>query len=207
VALLHPVVERALPVAAAALAAALTSLAVGSFRPSAKMRPAAWTVRRPVAAGSRVVAADLAPLRAPAVPPLPTRSGQPLYATVVLTPGTPLAPGDLTTTPPPKLRPLGPGIVAENVALPAAAVPTGVDVGTTVAVAGSLGASNMAELLAPQARVVDVASEPASLGVGPTRVFTLALPLASALAVAAAAHGGAVTLLPWSIAVPARVRP
>jgi hypothetical protein len=108
-------------------------------------------------------------------------------------------PGDLSTTAPPAFVTLGPGVVAENVSLPPAAVPAGVTAGQNVALAGSESASGGTALLATDARVLALASVIANDGEPASDVLTIALPLPSALAVADAARQGALTLLPWRV--------
>jgi hypothetical protein len=185
----------------AALGAAVAAAASVSWL-VARLAPApppvvALTVTHPVAPGERLVPADLTPLRATRLPSLGTG---PLYARVPLRPGVPVLPVDVGSTPPPRRAAVGPGMVAEAVEVPDTAVPAGVAAGDGVAVAGSLGAgAGTSQLLAADARVLGVEGAPGALGTAPSRVYVLALPLPSALAVATAARNGSLVLLPWSL--------
>lgn len=187
--------ERVLPhlsaVAAGAAAALLVGIATGPTT-SGRM----LTVAHAVAAGSVVTPGDLTLVPVPPVRLPVLRSA--LYAAYALSPGQPLVAGALTASPPRRTAAVGSGMVAENVTLPAGAVPAGVAPGDTVAVAGAT-AAGQGLLLAPAARVVAVAGVAAVAGSAAAVVYTLALPLGSALAVAQAVHAGTLVLLPWSL--------
>ncbi len=186
--------ERALPVAAAAAAAVVTALAVSLLQPASAGGPV-LTVRRLVPAGGEVPAGDL--VRVPAAPAVLPHSAGPLYARVALSPGVPIEPGEVSAVRPRAYVSLGPGVVAENVTLPAAAVPAGAAPGHAVALAGTADGTSASQLLASDARVLAVSSLASGLGAPASDVVTLALPLPSALVVADAARAGTLALLPW----------
>jgi hypothetical protein len=195
--------ERLLPIGAAIIAATATAAALSAAAP-ARGKDLFLTVRAPVAAGRPVPPGDFVAVPLRRLPP-PARGGR-LYATVPLEPGEPVVPGDVSRARPPAFAALGSGIVAENLTLPASAVPAGAVAGEPVAVAGSATSTQATELLADRARIVAFHTLPAAVGEPATDIVTLALPLPSALAVAAASRLGTVALLPWR--VPAReVRP
>ncbi|MCL6595984.1 MAG: hypothetical protein K6V73_07215 [Firmicutes bacterium] len=186
---------------AVALAVAVAAAAAVSWLVSRLAPPSepvvAFTVTHPVAPGGRLLPADLTPLRTARLPSLGTG---PLYAQVPLRPGAPVLPADVGPTPPSRRTAVGPGMVAEAVEVPDTAVPAGIAAGDGVAVAGSLDpGAGTSQLLAGDARVLGVEGAPGALGAAPSRVYVLALPLPSALAVATAARNGSLVLLPWSL--------
>jgi|GEM_PF-6892644 len=186
--------ERLLPSAAAVGTSAIVALATGHVS-SAHAPVLGLTVRRPVAAGARVPAGDLAV--GPIASSGPPSARGPLFARVTLTPGEPVSAAELTTKAPQGAPALPAGDVVQTVTLATSALPAGTGRASVVALVGAANTSQAVALLATRALVLAAVTAPTVLGAAPSRELTIALPLASALAVAAAERNGSLALLAW----------